>query len=159
MRLLPSLHRRLPAILLAAGLLACGESPRDGREAGPAGPQAEPAAAPAPAGPVALSGRLVQAGTGDGVAGAYFIVLRPGVGLEEWDAASGTDVGDLMAAAVVSDSTGHYRVPALARGYDYTVMVAAEGYQPAVFDAGLTVEPDAPALKEMDPVELEPSIW
>ena len=76
-----------------------------------------------------------------------------------WDAASGTEVGDLMAAAVVSDSTGHYRVPALARGYDYTVMVAAEGYRPAVFDAGLTVEPDAPALKEMDPVELEPSIW
>lgn len=153
------MHRlRLPAVLLAAGLLACGESPRDGRESGPAGPRPEPAVAPA-AGPVALSGRLVRAGSAEGVAGAYFIVLRPGVGLEEWEAASGTEVGELMAAAVLSDSTGRYQVPALSRGYDYTVMIAAEGYQPAVFEAGLTVEPDAPSLKEMDPVELEPAGW
>lgn len=148
-----------PALLalLATGFTACGDVPRDGREAGPAGPRPE-AAATASAGPVTVTGRVVRQGDGEGVGGAYFIVLKPGVGLAEWEAATGPEAAALMTAAVVADSTGHYRVPAVPRGHDYTVMIAAPGFQPAVFAGGLTVEADAPEIKDMRPVELVPAL-
>lgn len=149
----------LALLALSTGLAACGDAPREGREAGPAGPRPEAAAvAPAPTGPVTVTGRVVRPGDGEGVAGAWFIVLRPGVELADWEAATGEEAAALMTAAVVADSTGHYRVPGVPRGHDYTVMIAAPGYQSAVFAGGLTVEADAPALKDMRPVQLEPAL-
>ncbi|HUP19933.1 MAG TPA: carboxypeptidase-like regulatory domain-containing protein [Gemmatimonadota bacterium] len=154
------------ALAAAAGALvaaACGEAPRDGREGGPAGPRPQAAdTAPAPAAstePVAVTGRVVEAGTDRGVPGAWIVVLEPGVDLAEWEASDGEEVEGMMAAAVVSDSAGRYRVAALPRGHDYTVMIAARGYRSAVFEGGLTIEADAPAVKEMTPVPLEPGVW
>jgi hypothetical protein len=154
------------ALALTAGALAwaaCGEAPRGGREGDLAGPRpqaADTARAPAPsAGPVTVTGRVIESGTDRGIPGAWLVVLEPGVDLEEWEASDGEAVEGLMAAAVVSDSTGRYRLAALPRGHDYTVMIAARGFRSAVFERGLTVEPDAPALKEMAPVPLEPGVW
>lgn len=122
----------------------------------------ETAADSSPAAPsdgVTVAGRVVAEESGEAVSGAYVVVLRPGVPFEEWESAAGEETGTLIEAAVRADSTGKYRVPRLERGREYTVMIAARGYRSAAFDLGLTVEPDAPAVKTMDPVALEPGVW
>lgn len=147
--------------LALAGALACGGGEEVAEEPAPpeVGDRVVRGEAPPAAGPVEVAGRVVDGRTGEGIAGAYVIALDPAVSLEEFEASGGEDVEGMMAAAVVTDSTGAYRLPGLPRGHDYTVMIAARGYRSAAFRDGLTVEPDAPALKAMDPVALEPGVW
>ncbi|HEU4464296.1 MAG TPA: hypothetical protein VFS53_04555, partial [Gemmatimonadota bacterium] len=59
------------------------------------------------------------------------------------------------AGAAMTDSTGRYEVPALTRGADFTVVIAARGHEPAVFESGLTVRPDDPSLTRLADVRLE----
>lgn len=113
----------------------------------------------APSDGVTVAGRVVAEESGEAIPGAYVVILRPGVRFERWESAAGEETGTLIEAAVRADSTGEYRVPKLERGREYTVMIAARGYRSAAFDLGLTVEPDAPAVKTMDPVALEPGVW
>lgn len=113
----------------------------------------------APTDGVTVAGRVLAEESADPVAGAYVVVLEAGVPFERWESAAGEETESLIRAAVRSDSTGRYRVPRLERGREYTVMIAARGYRSAAFDLGLTVEADAPAVKTMDPVALEPGVW
>lgn len=105
---------------------------------------------------VTVSGRVVDDETGEGVAGGYVIVLAPGVSFEDWERSSDEEVEELMAGAAVTDSFGRYEVPDLPRGTDFTVVVAARGHAPAVFENGLTVRPDDPPLTRIADVRLEP---
>ncbi|HJU87323.1 MAG TPA: carboxypeptidase-like regulatory domain-containing protein [Gemmatimonadota bacterium] len=110
-----------------------------------------------PASPdVTVSGRVVDDETGEAVSGGYVIVLAPGVSFEDWEKSSDEEVEELMAGAAVTDSTGRYEVPDLPRGVDFTVVVAARGHAPAIFESGLTVLPDDPPLTRIADVRLEP---
>lgn len=105
---------------------------------------------------VTVSGRVVDDETGEGVPGGYVIVLAPGVSFEDWERSSDEKVEELMAGAAVTDSLGRYEVPDLPRGTDFTVVVAARGHSPAVFENGLTVRPDDPPVTRIADVRLEP---
>jgi hypothetical protein len=61
-----------------------------------------------------------------------------------------------MAGAAMTDSLGRYEVADLPRGLDFTVVVAARGHDPAVFENGLTVRPDDPPFTRIADVRLEP---
>lgn len=106
--------------------------------------------------PVTVAGRVIDEETGEGVPGGYVIVLAPGVSFEEWEESTDEEVEELMAGAAVTDSLGRYEVEDLPRGLDFTVVVAARGHSPAVFEAGLTVRPDDPPLTRIADVRLEP---
>ncbi|MFN2384176.1 MAG: carboxypeptidase-like regulatory domain-containing protein [Gemmatimonadota bacterium] len=154
---------RRAALIAAAALLLtrCGDG--SGPDAEPAvgpgvtagAPVAQAPTAPDTAAPVAIRGRVVEAGSGRGVGGAYVIVLQPGVTLAQWEA-SGADAEALMAAATVADSSGVYAIAELARRASYTVMVAADGYESAIFENGLAVAAGDEGVLDMDAIELMP---
>lgn len=105
---------------------------------------------------VTVVGRVLDDATGEGVAGGYVIVLAPGISFGDWERSSEADVEELMAGAAVTDSLGRYAVADLPRGLDFTVIVAARGHTPAVFEGGLSVEPDDPPLTRIADVRLDP---
>lgn len=153
------------AALLLAVALGCGDDGEPAAAAGRVGQVVEardtaPAVQPAPATDgVTVAGAVRGQASSDPIAGAYVIVLRPGVPFETWEASAGEETEALIQAAVRADSTGAWRVPSLPRGETYTVMIAARGYRTAAFDLGLTVEPEAPAIVTMEPVGLERAVW
>lgn len=104
---------------------------------------------------VTVAGRVVDDETGEGLAGGYVIVLAPGVSFGEWERSPDAEVESLMAGAAVTDSMGRYEVPSLTRGAEFTVVIAARGHAPAVFEGGLTVRPDDPAITRLADVRLE----
>lgn len=158
-----------PVVALAAiaALVLAGRENAPLRVPGSRAPAAVDTAAPAAAataapadtftGPVTIEGRVVDARTAAPIAGAVVIVLRAGVTSQEWTRASSETTEALMEAALLTAADGAFVVPDLERGGGYTVMVTAEGYDPAVFEAGLRIAPDDPPLTRIEPVRLEPS--
>lgn len=152
----------LMALALAAAVSCGGGEGRPEAGAAAAADSAPPDSAPVArtvADGVTVAGRVFATASDEPVGGAYVVVLRPGVPFERWEASAGEETGSLIQAAVRSDSTGAWHVPGLPRGETFTVMIAARGYRTAAFDLGLTVEADAPAVKTIDPVGLEPAVW
>jgi hypothetical protein len=139
--------------------LACGSGTPDSTTAPHAIAEGAPVTAGSSVAPavegVTVAGRVVDDETGEGLAGGYVIVLAPGVSFGEWERSPDGDIESLMAGAALTDSMGRYEVPALARGMDFTVVIAARGHAPAVFEGGLTVRPDDPALTRLADVRLE----
>ncbi|HUF89387.1 MAG TPA: carboxypeptidase-like regulatory domain-containing protein [Gemmatimonadota bacterium] len=113
-------------------------------------------AGPAEAADVTVTGRVVDAESREGVADGYVIVLAPGISFTDWEESPPEEIEDLMAGAAVTDSLGRFEVPDLPRGRDFTVVVAARGHEPAVFEGGLTVRPDDPPFTRLADVELAP---
>ncbi|MDW8267523.1 MAG: trypsin-like peptidase domain-containing protein [Anaerolineae bacterium] len=111
-------------------LLLAGETVRSGAcTIGPA--PAEPATPPAPAAEgVEVYGRITDAETNKGIAGAVFIVLQPGITV---DAFRWTQ--EEVYARAESDRRGYFELPApLRRGETYSWIVAARGYKPILED-------------------------
>lgn len=106
------------------------------------------------AAPIAIGGKVVDETTGSAIPGATVIVLRPGVDPERWASGPADSTAGLMAGAAVADSAGDWWVDDLARGRSYTVMVAARGYRPAVFENGLSLLPGDPSPTRIAPVTL-----
>ena len=149
----------LPA--LAAGVpIACGDEaaePGAPRSALPTDSLTAVVAGAAAQSPdVTVAGRVVDDSTGAALPGGYVIVLAPGVSFDQWERSAAEEVKDLMAGAAVTDSLGRFEVPDLPRGSDFTVVVAARGHEPAVFESGLTVRPDDPPITRLADVRLEP---
>lgn len=105
---------------------------------------------------VTVTGRVVDAESQEGVPNGYVIVLAPGVSFADWEGSPAEQIEDLMAGAAVTDSLGRFEVADLPRGSDFTVVVAARGHEPAVFEGGLTVRPDDPPFTRLADVELAP---
>lgn len=105
---------------------------------------------------VAIAGRVIGGPTGEPVEGAYVVVLGPEVTLARWEDASGPESEALMEAATVTDDAGAYEILDLAPGRRYTLIVAAEGYEPAVFDHGLSIRDDDPPVVRPEAVRLDP---
>lgn len=136
--------------LLTAG---CTAGPGDAPERA-----AEPADSAGAAGepePVAITGRVLDGETDDPVEDAYVVVLRAGVTVAEWEEASGPASEALMEGATITDENGAYAVRDLPRGRAYTLIVAAEGFEPAVFDRGLEIRPDDPPIVRPEAVRLD----
>lgn len=149
-----SVARAALLALIAAG--CAGDSPPPE----PDGPRAAGTAdtigpASSRSGGVAIAGRVVGGETSEPVVGAYVVVLRPEVTLTEWEAASGPESEALMEAATVTDESGVYEILDLSRGEEYTLIVASEGYEAAVFDRGLTIRRDDPPVVRPETVRLD----
>lgn len=151
--------RGLPLLIVLAGSVApaCGSRSPDSPT-----PPAFATGTPVTAGSsvragadVTVTGRVLDEETGEGLVGSYVIVLAPGVSFGEWERSADEEVEALMAGAAVTDSLGRFEVPDLARGADFTVVIAARGHAPAVFESGLTVRPDDPPLTRLADVRLE----
>jgi len=79
---------------------------------------------------VEIYGRIVDADTGRGIAGAYFAVLQPGITVAEFE-------GDESQVYTIAetDRKGYYELPLpLARDETYSIIVVAEGYRPIAED-------------------------
>lgn len=144
--------------LLVAGLaVACdGEEPASRSEPAVADSGVTVTAGSPESADVTVTGRVVDAESREGVADGYVIVLAPGISFADWEESAPEEIEDLMAGAAVTDSLGRFEVPDLPRGRDFTVVVAARGHEPAVFEGGLTVRPDDPPFTRLADVELAP---
>jgi len=111
------------------------------------GPRPTPRPTP-PAEGVEVIGRITDATTGRGIAGAYFVVLQPGVSLEEFENK------EQIYTAANTDRQGYFKLPdPLARGESYSMFATAEGYRPVGGDDILVPE-DAESPLEFN-LELE----
>ncbi len=101
---------------------------------------------------VTLSGYIVDADTGRAVVGAYFVVLTPGVTVQQF---AQEQKDEQVSAIGISDKNGYYSIaPPLARGYTYSVLILAQGYQPIAEDDVLTVGENVPDSVELDPIAM-----
>lgn len=145
------------ALLAVAAAVACNDEDVASRtETAVADSGLAVTAGPAEAADVTVTGRVVDAESREGVADGYVIVLAPGISFADWEESAPEEIEDLMAGAAVTDSLGRFEVPDLPRGRDFTVVVAARGHEPAVFESGLTVRPDDPPFTRLADVELAP---
>lgn len=118
--------------------------------AGAAAPPQQPPAAKG----VTVIGQIVDADTRRGIAGAVFIVLKPGVTVKQFVDAD----GDLKLVATYAEAgaNGEFRTPdPLARGASYSLVVAADGYRGIGEDNGLKLIPDHPAEHPLNPIRLQ----
>lgn len=77
---------------------------------------------------VTVQGKIIDGKTKKPIAGALFVVLNPGVGMQEW-AQKDFAEKDVYTAAQ-TDTRGQFTCPRpLERNVTYTVAVAAKGYQ------------------------------
>lgn len=78
-----------------------------------------------------IRGYILDADTGRGIPGAFYIVLTPGIVVADWD---GDDRQVYTAAE--ADANGYFELPdALVRGESYSIIVWTEGYRPVTGDA------------------------
>lgn len=129
----------------------------------PAQPAAEPAA-PADDQParntqvsesVALEGQVVDAATGQGISGAYFVVLTPGKTIADLQQSKDPQGDGILEAGAITDGSGNYQVKSLRRGYTYTVVAAADGYQTTYKDNGLEINGSDPETTRLQPIQLQ----
>jgi serine protease Do len=85
-----------------------------------------PTPTPKPGG-LYVQGFIVDADTGQGIAGALYVVLVPGVDSDSWDGSQAQ-----IYAAAEADATGYFELPLpMARGQSYSTLALADGYRPA----------------------------
>lgn len=95
------------------------------------------------AGGLYIRGYIIDANTKQGIPGAAFIVLQPGVTIETWDFTE-----EQVYTAAETNANGYFELPlALERGETYSMIAVAEGYEPAGGD-GITIA-DEPSPYEM----------
>ncbi len=110
------------------------------------GGETPPPNPPAPVSGLWIQGYIFDVDTGKGIPGAVYIVLRPGVGVDDWDG----DEADVYTSAEAG-SEGYFELPdALEREQTYSIVVWAEGYRPVVGD-DILIEDEASPLE----VEIE----
>ncbi len=79
---------------------------------------------------VEIYGRIVDADTGRGIPEAYFVVLQPGISVDEFEGKE-----DQVYTGAKTDRGGNFRLPdLLMRGESYSIIVAAQGYRPIAED-------------------------
>jgi len=93
---------------------------------------------------VYIAGRITDADSGRGVAGARVVILKPGVSASR-AAADNTLSADEVLTTGTTDANGNYRLDApVQRGRAYGVIVIAGGYRSIVADGGMDVPGNAP---------------
>jgi hypothetical protein len=113
------------------------------------GAQPTPDPTPQPRDGVQIEGTITDLDTGRPIAGAFFLVLKPGISLDsfQW-----TD--DEVYTAAETDRNGYYKLPfLLERGQCYSMIMAADGYWPYGED-DVCVAENADSLIDL-PIQLE----
>ena len=109
----------------------------------------EPATAAADA--VTVTGSIVSADTGQPVAGAWFIVLEPGVPVADYE----NGQQDAVYTFATSGADGHFQLKKpVVRGQAYGVEVIARGYDNTSEDGRVLAAADAPAVVALPPVQM-----
>jgi hypothetical protein len=105
-------------------------------------------------GPIEITGRVVDAITGQGVPGVRHLVLRPGATYQDWMNTSGV-VNELVIANGISDQDGVYRTTArLDRGQTHlTIFVTPDAY-PTNTTLSLSFSADTPNPLRQDDIVL-----
>lgn len=99
---------------------------------------------------VTLSGYLVDADTGEGIAGGYVVMLKPGVTVQDF---ARTQSEQQIASMGQTDSEGYFRLsPPLPRGYTYGAIAVAKGYVTIAEDDALEITDEDPDEVELDPI-------
>ena len=100
-----------------------------------------------------IQGTFVSADTGGAVAGALFLILQPGVTVQDFVDA---DLDSSLVYGVgVSDGSGFFQIePALARNQPYSFVIVAEGYQPLAGDDLVVADDTSPAVVDIGAIEL-----
>ncbi|MBN1955382.1 MAG: trypsin-like peptidase domain-containing protein [Anaerolineae bacterium] len=100
---------------------------------------------PPPAEGLYITGYILDADNNQGIVGAYYIVLQPGVTTDTWD---GSDRQIYTWAE--SGSSGYFELPdPLLRGETYSIIVLAEDYLPAWADGLLVGDESSPLEVEI----------
>jgi len=107
-------------------------------------------AAPTPTPPPAtteglyIQGHVLDADTGQGIPGALFVVLNPGITIDGWDGSTAQ-----IYTSAETDANGYFELPApLERGKSYSMIIWAEGYKSTGGD-------NIPVGDEPSPYEME----
>ncbi len=105
---------------------------------------------------VIITGTILDYSTRKPIQGAIIIFLYPGLSIDDFD----NDTSDGKARTVLSYGTtnaqGQYTINTpLPRGYVYSALVGAKGYQRIAEDDALEILEDDPDLIELDPIYLE----
>jgi len=109
----------------------------------------EPATAAADA--VTVTGSVVSADTGQPVAGAWFIVLEPGVPVADYE----NGQQDAVYTFATSGADGHFQLKKpVVRGEAYGVVVIARGYDNTSEDGRVLAAADAPTVVTLPPVQV-----
>lgn len=139
----------LPDAEYSVELLVEGQVLQKGTATVGAGVQPSPTPVPGPKDGVQVQGTITDLDTNRPIAGAIFLVLKPGITLDtfQW-----TDSEVYTSAE--SDRQGFYKLPdLLQRGECYTMIIGAQGYWPYGED-DVCVGANAPAVVDL-PVQLE----
>jgi hypothetical protein len=100
---------------------------------------------------VTVTGAVVSADTGQPVAGAWFIVLEPGVPVADYE--NGRQ--DAVYTFATSGADGRFQLKKpIVRGEAYGVVVIARGYDNTSEDGRVLAAPDAPAVVALPPVQM-----
>ena len=92
-----------------------------------------------------IYGTILDADTGRGIPGAIYLVLNPGITVDEWDGAD-SDVYTWAEAG----TGGYFELPdPLERGQSYSLIVWAEGYLPVTGDNILVSDEPSPLEVEI----------
>jgi hypothetical protein len=86
----------------------------------------QPTPTPGPEGEVEVYGRITNATTGRGIAGAFFLVLQPGISVDDFQWTE-----EEVYSAAETDRSGNYELSVpLVRGETYSIIIGADGYNP-----------------------------
>jgi hypothetical protein len=100
---------------------------------------------------VTVTGAVVSADTGQPVAGAWFIVLEPGVPVADYE----NGQQDAVYTFATSGADGRFQLKKpVVRGEAYGVVVIARGYDNTSEDGRVLAAPDAPAVVTLPPVQM-----
>ena len=103
-----------------------------------------PTPIPTPTEGLYIQGYVLDADTGQGIPGALFVVLNPGITIDGWDGSTAQ-----IYTSAETDANGYFELPLpLERGQSYSMMIWAESYKPTGGD-------DIPVGDEPSPFEME----
>ncbi len=101
-----------------------------------------------------VSGRLVDARTGPGIASGLVIALKPTTSLRDF--LSTRRESDVQ-ASTETDRDGYFTLPEqLPKGAAYSLVAAARGFEPLTVEHALRIGPGAPEKADIGEIELTP---
>lgn len=100
-----------------------------------------------------ISGTVVDAGSGQGIAGALVIALKPGVKVQDFIRVQDKAMAFTSAR---TDANGAFTFPQqLPKGQAYGLIVVARGYQDMAIESALRVSASAPERAQINPIPMQ----
>lgn len=105
---------------------------------------------------VLVTGTILDYSTRKPIQGAIIIFLYPGLTIEDFDNDTSDGKSQTVISYGVANAQGQFTTNApLPRGYIYSALVGAKGYQRIAEDDALEIAEDDPDLIELNPIYLE----